>query len=98
MKDPAIVLHQHDNVATAISQLQKGQILKLPQLEPITVQTDIPFGHKIATAAIRAGAEVIKYGEVIGIAREDIPPGGYVHTHNIESQRGRGDLPLGGGS
>jgi altronate dehydratase small subunit len=35
---------------------------------------------------------VRKYGEDIGLATVKINPGDHVHTHNIESQRGRGDL------
>ena len=34
---------------------------------------------------------VRKYGEIIGLATKDIQQGEYVHVHNIESCRGRGD-------
>ncbi|HQQ16415.1 MAG TPA: SAF domain-containing protein [Deltaproteobacteria bacterium] len=37
---------------------------------------------------IRAGEPVIKYGEEIGRAREDIPRGGWVHVHNLEIGEG----------
>ncbi|NUP46812.1 MAG: altronate dehydratase [Catenulispora sp.] len=50
---------------------------------PVSASADIPAGHKVAVRAIAAGAPVRKYGEVIGIAREDIPPGAHVHTHNL---------------
>ena len=35
---------------------------------------------------------VIKYGSPIGVATATIPPGAHVHTHNVASARGRGDL------
>ena len=47
---------------------------------------------KIAVEDIPQGAQVMKYGESIGIASTDIKVGGQVHVHNIEGARGRGDL------
>jgi hypothetical protein len=35
---------------------------------------------------------VIKYGSPIGLATAEIPAGAHVHTHNLASTRGRGDL------
>jgi hypothetical protein len=46
----------------------------------------------IALAAIASGARVVKYGSAIGTATADIPRGAHVHTHNVMSSRGRGDL------
>jgi altronate dehydratase small subunit len=42
---------------------------------------------------ISKGQDVLKYGEVIGQATQDISEGKHVHVHNVESLRGRGDLP-----
>src|SRR5262245_32696339 len=52
----------------------------------------IPRGHKIALRAIHAGDRVIKYGSPIGTASSEIAAGAHVHTHNVASARGRGDL------
>ena len=41
---------------------------------------------------IHAGEAVIKYGSPIGLATVEIPAGAHVHTHNLASTRGRGDL------
>ena len=54
--------------------------------------TKRPTGHKIAIFPIAEGAPVLKYGSAIGIATCDIPAGAHVHTHNVASTRGRGDL------
>jgi hypothetical protein len=35
---------------------------------------------------------VIKYGSSIGVASAPIAAGSHVHTHNVASTRGRGDL------
>jgi hypothetical protein len=42
--------------------------------------------------SIRAGEVVVKYGSAIGTASADISAGAHVHTHNVASTRGRGDL------
>ena len=45
----------------------------------------IPAGHKFALRDIAAGEKVIKYGDPIGIAKEDIKKGEHVHTHNVRT-------------
>lgn len=47
----------------------------------------LPIYHKIAAAPIAKGTPVIKYGEHIGIAAEDIAMGDYVHVHNVLNNR-----------
>jgi len=88
--NPAIAISQQDNVATALEALEPGRVLTIAGGQ-ITVGMPIPRGHKIALRSIRAGEPVIKYGSPIGTATADIAPGMHVHTHNVESTRGRGD-------
>lgn len=45
----------------------------------------IPAGHKYALKNIKKGEYVIKYGEIIGKATQDIEEGEWVHTHNLKS-------------
>lgn len=92
MSDRVIVLHAGDNVATAVSDLAPGDVLDIGAIA-LKVVDAVPFGHKVALAPISRGSAVIKYGESIGLAMCDIPSGGCVHVQNLESQRGRGDLP-----
>lgn len=86
-----IILHRSDNVGTAVAELSPGDRVETDG-SIVTASEPIPFGHKIALTAIKAGEVVLKYGESIGLARGDIAQGGCVHTHNVDSQRGRGDL------
>ena len=51
----------------------------------LTACGEIPAGHKYALIDIKKGEKVIKYGEVIGRAKEDIKKGDWVHTHNVKS-------------
>jgi altronate hydrolase len=88
---PALVISPRDNVATALEPLEAGRILNVGG-EQITVAEATPRGHKIALRLIRAGEPVLKYGSPIGTATNDILPGAHVHTHNLASGRGRGDL------
>lgn len=60
--------------------------------EIMTVIGDVPYGHKIALRDIAKGEPIMKYGESIGAASHDIRKGEYVHVHNLDAMRGRGDL------
>lgn len=95
MKQKAVVLSPKDNVATALADLKAGDTLKLEihgQTQAVKLATDVPFGHKLSLSRIEPNLPVIKYGEVIGVSTALIEPGDYVHTHNVVSARGRGDL------
>ena len=93
-KAKAIVMNPADNTATVVEAIGPdadvvldigGQPLKVHVLDQIS------FGHKFAVRDIPKGAKIIKYGESIGIAIQDIQTGRHVHVHNLESGRGRGD-------
>jgi len=88
----AIILHEKDNVATALGPLKSGELVRLLGRKgdiSIVPNGSIPTGHKIALTSIRRNGHVIKYGEVIGNASIYIRKGSHVHVHNL---RGRGDL------
>ena len=87
----ALVISDRDNVATALQALAPGQRIDLGE-STLIVAEHVPPGHKIALCAIAAGAPVIKYGSAIGTASAAIAAGTHVHTHNVASSRGRGDL------
>ena len=88
-----LVISERDNVATALDALDAGRELQLGA-HTLRVAEAIPRGHKIALRAIAAGEAVVKYGSPIGRASADIPPGSHVHTHNVASTRGRGDIHI----
>jgi altronate dehydratase len=88
---PILTISDRDNVATALQALEPGRRLEIRNGE-VTVREPIPSGHKVALRTIAAGEAVIKYGSPIGLASAVIPEGTHVHTHNVASTRGRGDL------
>lgn len=90
-----IVINPRDNVATATTDLKKGQELKVEtgnETLVVKLLCDITFGHKVAIKDIKNASAVFKYGEEIGVTTKDISLGEHVHVHNVLSQRGRGDL------
>lgn len=92
--DKVMVLNDQDNVATCLTDLNARDTVEITvsgERQEITLVDDIQFGHKFAVKDIADGAEILKYGEVIGIASIPIAAGQYVHVHNVESVRARGD-------
>jgi altronate hydrolase len=81
-RSPLILLSDADNVAVARHELPAGTALSLGELQLVS-RAAIPSGHKLALRPIAAGELVRKYGQVIGLATEDIAPGDHVHVHNL---------------
>ena len=90
----AIVLNPADNVATLIDCGRSGEICALEgdASGRIKLAHDIAFGHKVCIADIPQGANVLKYGQVIGKASRPLKAGEHAHVHNIQSARRSGDL------
>ncbi|KQT52525.1 MULTISPECIES: UxaA family hydrolase [unclassified Aureimonas] len=74
----AIRLNSKDNVAVARSAIAAGA-----NAGGLVATTDVPAGHKLALVPIAEGADVVKYGQVIGFATRDIVPGEHVHLQNM---------------
>ena len=49
------------------------------------VEVNLRDGHKYALADIKKGENIIKYGNPIGHATEDIKKGEHVHSHNVKT-------------
>ena len=49
------------------------------------VDVNLEDGHKYALRDIKAGENIIKYGNPIGHATEDIKAGEHVHSHNVKT-------------
>ena len=59
-----------DNVAVALQDLSQGEVV-----EGVTLQTDIPRGHKVALKDLEAGDNVIKYSFPIGHVTREVAAG-----------------------
>ena len=78
MEPLAIRLHENDNVITAKGNIGLNSLIG----GSISTNQRIPIGHKIATKNIVSGEEIIKYNNIIGVAKENIRIGDHVHVHN----------------
>lgn len=76
-----IKIHPLDNVIVALQDLTKGQLE-----DGVVLIDDVKKGHKFACRDIASGSDVIKYGQVIGVATCDIQAGSHVHTHNVRTK------------
>ena len=70
-------LHPTDNVVVAVNGLSPGDIV-----DDVKITRRIPRGHKMAVRPIAKGEPVLKFGQIIGFATQDIAPGDWVHEHN----------------
>ena len=74
-----LILNDADNVAILRERAAAGS-------DPLGIGVALPAavagGHKIARRPIAKGAEILKFGQIIGHATEDIAPGAHVHSHN----------------
>jgi altronate hydrolase len=78
--NPFIRLDPLDNVVVARMEVPAGTAVPA---EGVSTQQLVPSGHKMATRLIRQGEPVLKYNTIIGYAAEDLPPGTWLHSHNI---------------
>lgn len=84
-----IKIHSGDNVAVALKPLASGTAVDING-KTVTLSEDIPQGHKFALEDLSKGQPVMKYGCAIGVLKETIQAGAWIHTHNLKT--GLGDL------
>ena len=62
---------------------RKNDLLIINKLDNVGI--DLSDGHKYALRDIAEGENIIKYGQPIGHATENIAEGDHVHTHNVKT-------------
>ncbi len=77
-----IKVHADDNVAIIVNNngLPEGTRFSCG----LTLVEHVPQGHKAALQAIAQGEAIIRYGEVIGYANQDIRQGGWISEHQVD--------------
>ncbi len=73
-----LLLNPQDNVAVALGNLDVGT----DTAEGVRTIKRVPKGHKFAVRTIVAGETIVKFGQIIGRAKVEIPAGDWVHEHN----------------
>lgn len=79
-----MLLNKNDNILMVIQPLMQTEEIWLNS-KKVELEQDVKMGFKLARSSIRQGAEILKYGYVIGIAVKPIEQGELVHFHNIAS-------------
>ena len=92
MSKKAIQVDAKDNVATATSIVEAGEEVEVLSSNGDVVLKTRPveriiLGHKLALKDLKVDDEIIKYGEVSGVASKEIKVGEWLHTHNVNSAR-----------
>lgn len=88
MRIDALLMDSKDNVVTCVRDVKAGEIVHYrsgDQMLEIAAKENIPFAHKIALTDLEQGAEVKKYGELIGKTTAPIAAGCIVDHTNIYS-------------
>src|ERR1700761_94219 len=77
----SIQVHPADNVAIIVNKdgLSAGTRLR----SGLVLVEEVPEAHKVALIEIPDGAPVVRYGEIIGYARETLPAGSWVHEERM---------------
>ena len=76
-----IKINPADNVAVAIETLKAGETIDI-EGQRITLNSDVPAGHKILLSDLVEGENVIKYGYPIGHLKESHKQGDWIcHDH-----------------
>lgn len=74
-----IQVKPEDNVAIAIHDLEEG----IEVLPGIFTRSHIPQAHKIALTQIGKGESIIRYGVVLGYAKDVIDAGAWINEHML---------------
>jgi galactarate dehydratase len=81
MSAPLVIkVKDKDNVAIAVHDLPAGTTV----MPGVTALQPIPQAHKIALVDIPKGGEIIRYGVVLGYAKDAIPCGSWINEHMLD--------------
>ncbi|WP_124065568.1 galactarate dehydratase [Clostridium sp. E02] len=73
-------INEKDNVAIAVKDISKGTQVA----EGFVTNNVIPQAHKVALKDIGAGGCVVRYGKILGYAKEAIQKGDWIHEFMLE--------------
>ena len=76
-----IKINPSDNVAVALTPLKAGEAVEIDG-QSITLNSDVPAGHKVLLTDLEQGADIVKYGYPIGHLKEAHKQGDFIcHDH-----------------
>lgn len=88
MKKRGLLLDDTDSVVVVLDAIEAEDTVEYVSSGGVTgtliASQAIPVFHKIARLHIKKGVKIIKYGESIGRATDEIVLGSHVHEHNLD--------------
>ncbi len=91
-----VVLHENDDLATALTDLSKGEVIDTPN-GPIELRQDIPSKHKFLLRDLGKGHPIRMYGVVVAEATSFLSKGDLLTianaTHRAESYHIKKSIP-----
>lgn len=82
LKKPLLIkVNPNDNVEIVVNEegIEPGTKI----VDDLVAVEHIPQSHKISLVDLKKGDEIIRYGVVIGYAKEDIPRGSWISEHKV---------------
>lgn len=83
VKRLVVKMHPQDNVLVALTDLGKGESVAFEN-ETYNLQDTIKAKHKFYTTDLKAGAEIIMYGVLVGKVQNDVAKGSLMTTENLK--------------
>jgi altronate hydrolase len=84
MESKFLKINPADNVAVAIVDLPAGEKVTVDGIE-VTLNENVPAGHKFALKDFAEGENVVKYGYPIGHTQTAKKKGDWINEHNIKT-------------
>ena len=75
-----VKINEQDNVGIALHDIAAGTDVG----GGVIAQSDIPQAHKIALTDIPQGGNVVRYGVVLGYAKQDTPAGTWINETSLD--------------
>ena len=86
----ALIVEKNDDVVVVLEAIHAGDKVTYrygDEERCVISLSEVPVYHKIAVRDIKKGEYIIKYGEKLGVATQDIKQGEHVHVQNLDSER-----------
>ncbi len=80
-----IRVHPEDNVAIALTNLEKGDKISF-EGEELTILSHTKAKHKITLEELSEGSQITMYGVLVGTANQTVGKGGLLTTENVVHQ------------
>ena len=86
----ALIVEKNDDVAVVLEAIHVGDKVTYRygyEERSVVSLSEVPVYHKVAVRDIKRGDHILKYGEKLGVATQDIKLGEHVHVQNLDSER-----------